>query len=122
MEHALSFGLAVLAMDESADATAARARYERCTTGDHVEGDLDERVVAFYEELRARFPDHPPYAEPSPWASTPLSVGIDHVIMNLSSGAAGDAALRAVLELAAVHRLLIWDPQSGDAHPPGALA
>jgi len=27
----------------------------------HDEGELDDRIAAFYEALRADFPDHPPY-------------------------------------------------------------
>ncbi|MFE8947733.1 transposase family protein [Streptomyces sp. NPDC007856] len=114
----VSFDLAVLAMDASADAAAARAMFERCTSGSHAEGELDERVVAFYERLRSRFPDHRPFPEDSPWMSTPLAVGIDHVIMNLSFSSRSDAALKAVEELAAEYRLVIWDPRSQDAYLP----
>ncbi len=106
-------------MDESADAAAARAMFERCASGDHEEGELDERVVAFYERLRARFPDRPPFDAESPWMSTPLAVGIDHVIMHLSFSSRGDAALQLIEGLAAEFRLVIWDPQSEDAYPPG---
>ena len=116
----MSFDLAVLAMDASADAATARAMFERCTSGDHDGGELDERVVGFYERLRSRFPDYPPYGEESPWMSTPLSIGIDHVIMNMSFSSRSDAALKAVEELAAEYSLVIWDPQSQDAYLPSA--
>ncbi|WTW92460.1 hypothetical protein OG216_03320 [Streptomycetaceae bacterium NBC_01309] len=116
----MSFDLAVLAMDASADVASARAMFERCVSGIHDEGEPDERVVGFYGRLRARFPDRPPYAEESPWMSTPLAVGIDHVIMNLSFSAKSDAALEAVEELAAEYCLVVWDPQSQDACLPGA--
>ncbi|MGW6896255.1 hypothetical protein [Streptomyces sp. NBC_01718] len=115
----MSFDLAVLAMDESADAATARAMFERCTSDNHDEGELDERVVGFYERLRSRFPDRPPYAAESPWMSTPLVIGIDHVIMNLSFSSRSDAALKAIEELAGEFRLVIWDPQSQDACLPG---
>jgi hypothetical protein len=117
-DELVSFDLAVLAMDASADAVAARAMFERCTSDSHAEGELDERVVAFYERLRSRFPDHPPHPEDSPWMSTPPAVGIDHVIMNLSLSSKSDASLKAVEELAAEYRLVIWDPQSQDAYLP----
>lgn len=107
-------------MDASADAPAAGAMFERCTSGDHDEGEVDERVVGFYERLRSRFPDHPPYAEESPWMSMPLAIGIDHVIINLSFSSRSDAALRAIEELAAEYRLVLWDPQTQDAHLPRA--
>ncbi|WP_199810235.1 MULTISPECIES: hypothetical protein [unclassified Streptomyces] len=114
----MSFDLAVLAMDASADAVSARAMYERYTSGNHDEGEPDERVIGFHACLRSRFPDHPPYAETNPWMSMPLSVGIDHVVMNLSFSARSDAALRAIEELAAEYRLVLWDPQSQDACLP----
>ncbi|MER6448386.1 hypothetical protein [Streptomyces venezuelae] len=114
----MSFDLAVLAMDESADPATARAMFERCAFGRHDEGELDERVAGFYERLRSRFPDRPPHAVDSPWMSTPLAVGIDHVIMNLSFSSRSDAALRAIEELAGEFRLVIWDPQSQEAFLP----
>jgi hypothetical protein len=119
-DELVGFDLAVLAMNESADAAAVRAMFERCVSGKHAEGELDERVVGFYERLRLQFPDHPPCASESPWMSTPLAVGIDHVIVSLSFSSRSDAALRAIGELAAEFRLAIWDPQSQDAYLPGA--
>lgn len=50
--------------------------------------------------------------------STPLGVGIDHVIMHLSFSSRSDAALKAIEELAAEYRLAIWDPQSREAYLP----
>ncbi|MFI8763584.1 hypothetical protein ACN9M0_37690 [Streptomyces sp. R-07] len=116
----MSFDLAVLAMDESADAATARAMFERCTSGRHGEGELDERVVGFHERLRDQFPDRPPYSTESPGTSTPLAIGIDHVVMNLSFSSRSDAALKVIEELASEFRLVIWDPQSQDAYLPGA--
>lgn len=119
----MSFDLAVLAMDEFADEDAAKAMFERCNALDHPDGELDERIVAFYEELRSRFPDYPPYDESTPWMSMPLSAGVDHVIMNLSyTEARSGPALKAIMELAEAHRLVVFDPQSNDAHLPGANA
>ena len=106
-----------MAMDASADAEAVKAMYERCTSRNHDEGELDERVVAFYEELRARFPDRPPRDEPSPWMSM-LEAGIDHVIMHRSLTPYSTPAITAIQELAAAHGLVIWDPQSDDAYLP----
>ncbi|MFF0478913.1 hypothetical protein [Streptomyces sp. NPDC004284] len=112
----MSFDLAVLAMDESADVAAAREMFDRCTSDHHDEGESDERVVGFYERLRSLFPDRPPFAAESPWMSTPLTIGIDHVIMNLSFSSRSDAAIKAIEELAAEFCLVIWDPQSHNAH------
>jgi hypothetical protein len=110
----VSFDLAVLAMREPADAATARAMFERCLSGHHDDGELDERIARFYEQLRSRFPDYPPYAGDSPWMSMPLDTGIDHVIVNLSFSPRSDAALKTIMELAEEHHLVIWDPQSQD--------
>lgn len=116
----MSFDLAVLAMDASADSAAAGAMYERCCSDNHPEGELDERIVGFYETLRARFSDQAPYSPESPWMSMPLGLGIDHVITHLSFSSRSDAALAAIQELAVEYGLVLWDPQSGDAHMPQA--
>ena len=117
----VSFDLAVLAMDELADAAAARAMFERCNTSvSHAEGEPDDRIAGFYEQLRSRFPDHGPSTRDSPWMMMPLATGIDHVIMHLSWSPRSDAAVTAIMELAAEYRLVIWDPQSQDAYLPGA--
>jgi hypothetical protein len=120
-DEPVSFDLAVLAMDELADAAAAHAMFERCTSGTHAEGEPDERIVGFYEELRSRFPDEGPHAGDSPWMMMPLATGIDHVIMHLSwSPQQSDATVTAIMELATECRLVVWDPQSQDAYLPGA--
>ena len=115
-DGSVSFDLAVLAMDPSAGAEQARAMAGRCwRSAAHAEGEVDERIAAFYEALRTRFPpDHPD----SP-GMTPLDAGIDHVIMNLSWSARSTPAIEAIQDLAAEHRLVIWDPQSDDAYLPG---
>jgi hypothetical protein len=63
----VSFDLDVLAVDRDADDGQVRAMVLRCRSP-HPEGELDERVVSFYEVLRARYPDHPPLGEVMPWA------------------------------------------------------
>jgi len=50
----------------------------------------------------------------------PLAVGVDHMIMHLSWGPRSNAAVTAIMELAAQYRLVIWDPQYQDAYLPGA--
>lgn len=115
----VSFDLAVLAMDGPADAAAAQAMLDRCETRPHVEGDVDERIAGFYERLVALFPDKGPIDdETSPWMSMPLGIGIDHVIMNLSYSSRSDPAIDAIEQLAAEYRLVLWDPQGGEVHPP----
>lgn len=114
----MSFDLAVLAMDDLADAATARAMFERCGSDSHVEGELDGRVVGFYERLRAMFPDDASLGSDSPWMSTPLSAGIDHVIMHLSFSPRSGPAIEAVTALAKEFGLVLFDPQSGDAHLP----
>jgi hypothetical protein len=116
----LSLGLGVLAIDGWTDMSEVIAMVDRCHAHDHVEGELDERIVGFYERLRARFPDHPPITDPStdPWMSAPLDVGIDHVFMVLSYSERSDPALEMIHELAIEFGLTIWDPQEGSAHRP----
>lgn len=84
MMNTVSFDLAALAMDDTADSVAASAMFDRCTAGSHDDGDPDGRIVAFYERLTARFPDHGPVEADSPWTAMPLNIGIDHVIMHLT--------------------------------------
>jgi hypothetical protein len=62
----VSFDLDVLAIDPTASDAAVRVMVKRCGSGQHSEGDLDERIVSFYESLRARYPDFPPYSDDSP--------------------------------------------------------
>jgi len=51
----VSFDLAVLAMDPSAGAEQARAMGGRCwRSAARAEGEVDERIAAFYEALRTR--------------------------------------------------------------------
>lgn len=40
----------------------------------------------------------------------------------MTTCARGDDAVEAVLELAHRHGLVVFDPQSADAYPPGLLA
>ncbi|MGP3921192.1 hypothetical protein [Nonomuraea sp. 10N515B] len=108
----MSYDLAVLGMSGPVDAETARQMFARCSSAHHVEGELDERIVAFYQELRAHFPDYPSYPRESPWMSMPLSVGIDHVIMHLSSSERSTPALQKIMDLAARHGLVVYDPQS----------
>ena len=63
----MSFGLVVLAVDPGATDIAVRAMAECCQSLHHPEGELDERIVGCYENLRARYADFPPYAHDSPW-------------------------------------------------------
>lgn len=114
----MSFDLAVLAMDESADAATVAAMFERCTSGAHPDGELDERIAGFYEQLRSVYPGFPPYPEESPWMSMPLSTGIDHVIMHVSYSPDGDAAIKVIERLARLHGLVLWDPQFQKAFLP----
>ena len=104
----------VLAIEPSATADDARQMADHCTGMEHLDGELDQRIVAFYEELRERFPDHPPYDPESPWMSAPLAVGIDHVSMNISYSPRGSEAIDVVLDLAERHGLVIYDPQSDE--------
>ncbi len=89
---------------------------ERCRrSAAHAEGELDQRIAAFHEALLSRFP---PDSQDSPWMAA-IDAGIGHVIMNLSWSPRNTPAIEAVQDLAAEPGLVIYDPQSGDAHLPG---
>jgi hypothetical protein len=47
-----------------------------------------------------------------------FEAGIDHAIMRRSFTPYSTPAIAAIQELAAVHGLVIWDPQSDDAYLP----
>jgi hypothetical protein len=110
----VSFDLDVLAIDPAASDDAVRAMVKRCWSGEHSEGELDERIVGFYESLRARYPDFPPYGDDSPWMSMPLDVGIDHVSMSVSFGQRSTPAIELILDLAGRYGLTIYDPQGDE--------
>ncbi|MEU5727330.1 hypothetical protein ABZ783_36775 [Micromonospora sp. NPDC047738] len=114
----MSFGLVVLAVDPGATDVAVRAMAERCQSLHHPEGELDERIVGFYENLRARYPDLPPYAHDSPWMDMPLNVGIDHVSMHLSFSERSTPALQLIDQLARRYDLTIYDPQGDEVTRP----
>jgi hypothetical protein len=113
MIHAMTYDLSVLAVEPDADPTEIKARYDHCHsfTEPHYEGELDERIVNFYGELAARYPDHRPFAPDTPWMDTPLGLGVDHVSMHISYGARGTDAIPFIVELAHRHGLVVYDPQ-----------
>jgi hypothetical protein len=113
----MSFDLVVVAAQPGADEAAARALVDACYRPVHADGDLDERIVAFYEELRALFPDYPPYDPDSPWASAPLGTGVDHVFMNIRFSTDNEV-VDAIQRLAVRHGLTLYDPQGDDIYLP----
>ncbi|MFG3602452.1 hypothetical protein [Micromonospora chersina] len=114
----MSFDLDVLAIDPAASDDAVRAMVKRCSSSQHPEGELDDRIVGFYESLRARYPDFPPYRDDSPWMSMPLHVGIDHVSMNMTFGERSTPAIELILVLAERYGLTIYDPQGDEVTRP----
>lgn len=114
----MGFDLMVLAMNADATASDARVMAARCQRDDHVEAELDCRIVGFYRELTERFPDHSPTPEDSPWAGTPLGTGVDHVSMCLRWGTVSDMAIQLIQRLAQRHGLVLYDPQGDDVYPP----
>jgi hypothetical protein len=108
----VSFDLSVLAVDPDLGDDHVHDMIQRCRSTPHPDGELDERIVRFYEALRTHYPDHPPLGDHSPWALAPVDVGIDHVNMSLRHSPAADAVLELVLDLARRNNLTIYDPQS----------
>jgi hypothetical protein len=119
----MSMGLRVFAAGAGADEAAARAVMQACSRpGDHADGELDDRIVAFYEELRAAYPDRGSMYEDidnCPWASMPLGTGIDHVFMNIL-WSAGDRVLEVIYQLAMENGLVVYDPQDDTVYLPPA--
>ncbi|WP_369371723.1 hypothetical protein AB1046_23680 [Promicromonospora sp. Populi] len=116
----MSLDLTILATAPDISDDEIQAQALRCAAWlDHPEGDLDAGIVAFYEALREVYPDSGPRSRSheTPWASSPLGVGIDHVTINLRHGHAGDI-IDTILELAALHGLVVFDPQDGTITRP----
>lgn len=116
----MSFDLTILATAHDMSDDEIRVQALRCGAWrDHPDGDLDARIVAFYEVLRDVYPDNGPASrrQETPWASSPLAVGIDHVTINLRHGHTGDI-IDTILELAALHSLVVFDPQAGTITRP----
>jgi hypothetical protein len=114
----VSFDLVVLAVAVPTTAPAVRQQAERCASRPHPDGELDPRIVQFYEALRSQFPDSPPYSEDSPWTSMPLGTGIDHISICLSYGPRSDGVVERIVELAEEHDLVVYDPQDGSVRVP----
>ncbi|WP_242624924.1 hypothetical protein [Krasilnikovia cinnamomea] len=114
----MSFDLHVLAIDPDASDDAVRAMVDRCQGDAHAEGELDQRIVDFYESLRRRYPDFPPYPDDSPWMSMPLDVGVDHVCMSMSFSSSDDV-IYLIFDLAQQYELTVYDPQDDSVARPG---
>lgn len=117
----MSFDLIVVAAPPGANEESARAVLERCFRGRdiHVEGELDLRVVGFYEDFRAVYPDHPPYGDDLHWSSMPLNTGIDHVLMNIR-WSADNTVLDLIQRLANQYGLVLYDCQDDTVYLPPA--
>ncbi|SDY56476.1 hypothetical protein SAMN05444365_102664 [Micromonospora pattaloongensis] len=117
----MSFDLVVWAMDHGSTSADVQAAHELCRQGEHVDGEPDRRIAAFYTELTAAYPDRGPAAgaPESPWAVDPLHVATDHVEMRLRPACA-DEVLLTIERLAGEHGLLLLDPQDGSVYPPPA--
>ncbi|MEV1287243.1 hypothetical protein [Micromonospora sp. NPDC049679] len=115
----MSFDLVVWSMDSGSTSADVRAAHELCRQGEHVEGQPDRRIAAFYADLAGRYPDRGPamQSEQSPWAAAPLHVATDHVEMHLRPACA-DEVLLTIERLAGEHNLLLLDPQDGSVYPP----
>lgn len=120
----MSFDLGVWSAGVRPSRAEAVNTYVRLCEGDAQAVRPAPEVAAFHAALVAEFPE--PVAgsdaavdESAPW-SAGLDVGPGHVVMPMAWGRAADVAPR-VLELAARHELVCFDPQAGVVHLPPAL-
>lgn len=111
----VTFDLSVWALGHGASAADVRAAADRCRRGDHVAGDPEPRISAFYRAVTADYPDRP--GPSTPWAVTPLHVATDHIEMNLDESCA-DQVLLDIERLAGEHGLILLDAQDGSVYPP----
>ena len=104
--------------DEISDKDAAQ-RYALFTT-QLPSGRFNEGVYRFYCELTRYYPEIEMMTEEemesSPWACA-LEVADDHVIMELLKESYADA-FPLILNLARVHGLVCYDPQTAKVHVP----
>ncbi|MEV6781487.1 hypothetical protein [Streptomyces sp. NPDC051098] len=103
--------LAVLAVPPETAPGVIDSVARRCLAENHDEGEFDDRIMAFYEQLRAEYPEFLPYSEKPrpPWLSAPLSVGTDHVVILMSGAMSAVPARLRVHELAEDHGLKVVD-------------
>ncbi|WP_433570544.1 hypothetical protein [Streptomyces sp. CA-251247] len=109
--QAVPVELAVLAMARQAAPEVIESVARRCLAENHDEGEFDDRIMAFYEQLRAQYPEFLPYSDDPrpPWLAAPLSVGTDHVIILMSGAMSAVPALLRIHELAQDHGLNVVD-------------
>lgn len=93
-----------------------------CLAENHDEGGFVDRIMAFYQQLRCRYPEFLARSnEPRPpWLASPLGVGTDHVIILISGAMSAVPALLRIHEPAQDHGLHIVDaadPTSGPRQP-----
>jgi len=115
----VSFDLVVWAMDQTGRPDAVRAANARCVRGEHPQRSADPRVVAFYDQLTATYPDRGPRAGApgTPWASMPLHAAADHIQMRLDE-TCPDVVLETIERLAGELNLDLLDLQDGTVYPP----
>jgi hypothetical protein len=110
--------LMALALSPDAGRAEANETANRCLTRPHIDGDLDDRIVAFYEALRAEFPDQTPLAPDSPWITAPLDTGIDHVRLLMAWEDRGEHAIDRIFALAARHDITLYDRLAANIRIP----
>ncbi|WP_285577339.1 hypothetical protein [Actinoallomurus iriomotensis] len=115
----VSFELGVWREDGPVTAEDAGDRYEQVAEQEPPGGEPDQQVAAFHQELTSRFPDLddlPDEDDSSPWMDY-LDLSADGVFMKIAFSRV-EEMVPYVIELAAEHGLVCYDPQEHVVHNP----
>jgi hypothetical protein len=116
----MSFDLGVWREDGPVTAESAGDKYEQFAEQEPPDGEPDPQVAAFYQEITGRFPELHDLADEdvdsSPWMDD-LDLSPDGLFMRIAFSRTEEMA-PYVIELAAKHGLVCYDPQEEAVHNP----
>jgi hypothetical protein len=117
----LSFDVAVWHRKRPYSPKEAGPMYQALCQGDTSVVDPDPRIDAFIADLIARYPSIDDYPveeiDDCPW-NCAFDQSAGHVILSMASSRI-EEVVPVVAELAAKHRLTVYDPQDNELYLPG---
>ena len=120
----MSADLAVWHADTELSVDEAQDLYQRLCKGKLVPSEHHASIDAFYGDLCKRYPEIDTISEDeaseSPWSCAHDRSG-SHVIMCMTFGDHLEEAAQFVIDLAATHGLVCYDPQEPELHLPSNL-